>query len=130
MRPQIDASRLKNIKYSEYLVRVLFGGLISLGTGIVAHALGPVVAGLFLGFPAILPATLTLVERHKDDRAASRDALGAAAGSVGLVVFGLVVWRASAHWPDAFSLGTAALLWLLVGVLLWIVIWGGSSAPE
>jgi len=32
--------------------------------GLIAFRFGPVVGGLFLAFPAIFPASATLIERH------------------------------------------------------------------
>ncbi len=37
-------------------------------TGLIAQHWGPVVGGLFLSFPAILPASATLIERHETEK--------------------------------------------------------------
>ena len=63
--------------------------------------------GLFLAFPAVFPASATLLEKHERERksragiantargraAAALDARGAAIGSIGLIGFGLTVWK-------------------------------------
>jgi hypothetical protein len=36
--------------------------------GLIAARFGPVVGGLFLAFPAIFPATATLIEKHVRER--------------------------------------------------------------
>ena len=74
--------------------------------GLIAAGFGPVIGGLFLAFPAIFPASATLVEKHVRERkekaglagarrgkeAAALDAAGATLGSFGLAAFGLVIW--------------------------------------
>jgi hypothetical protein len=68
--------------------------------GLVASRFGPVVGGLFLAFPAIFPASATLIEKHVRERkekkglqgtrrgkqAAALDAAGAALGGLLLSV--------------------------------------------
>lgn len=49
----------------EYLERFLFGGIVTVITGLIAQEFGVVVVGLFLAFPGIFPASATLVERHE-----------------------------------------------------------------
>ena len=64
MRVAVDFSGLKKIKWSEYAVRFVFGGTITAVTGVLAALYGPKFGGLFLTFPAIFPASATLVEKH------------------------------------------------------------------
>jgi hypothetical protein len=63
--------------------------------------------GLFLAFPAIFPASATMVEKHEREKkreagifnsyrgrqAAALDARGAAIGSIGLACFAFAVWK-------------------------------------
>lgn len=119
MTPTFDAKSLKKSKAWEYLVRFAFGGLITASAGLVAHAWGPVVGGLFLGFPAILPASLTLVKQHDGRAQAIDDARGGRLGSIGLLCFALVVWLSALAWPPVIALGVATLTWLAVDVSLW-----------
>jgi Protein of unknown function (DUF3147) len=68
MRIQADPSALRETKWHEYAVRFLSGGLITVIAGIIAKHFGPVVGGLFLAFPAIFPASATLIEKHEKKR--------------------------------------------------------------
>ena len=94
---------------------------------------GAGVGGLFLAFPAIFPASATLIEKHEQERkekhgldgtergreAASVDAAGSAMGSIGLLVFAPLVWRflpSHAHW---LVLAAATLSWLGVSIFVW-----------
>src|ERR1700726_428131 len=64
MRIHFDISALRAAKWYEYALRFLFGGAITVITGVLARRCGPVFGGLFLAFPAIFPASATLVEKH------------------------------------------------------------------
>ena len=135
MRIQIDPSALGKTRWYEFAVRFLFGGLITAVAGIIARRFGPGVGGLFLAFPAIFPASATLIEKHEKQKkeraglhgstrgrkAASVDAAGAAIGSLALLVFALLVNRfLPAHSAWLVLTGSTAL-WLAVSLLLWHV---------
>src|ERR1700676_2917567 len=106
MKVKINFSSLRQTQWHEYLSRFLIGGGITAFAGIIAQKFGPVVAGLFLAFPAIFPASATLIEKHERQKkeragvnpgrrgrdAAALDAAGAAMGSIGMFVFALLVW--------------------------------------
>jgi Protein of unknown function (DUF3147) len=112
-----------------------FGGVVTVATGLIAKHYGPVFGGLFLAFPAIFPASATLVEKHDTEKkqqagiidnargrkAAALDARGAAVGSLGLVVFGLLMWRLLRYWNSVSALMTALVVWFIVAVLVWRV---------
>lgn len=104
MTVKIDPSGLKETTWHEYAVRFVAGGLLTVIAGVIARKWGPGVGGLFLAFPAIFPASATLLEKHERQRkqqkglhgekrgvdAAAVDAMGAAMGSLGLVAFAAV----------------------------------------
>lgn len=125
MRPELALAALKDTKPSEYAVRFLFGGVITLATGLVANAFGPAFAGLFLAFPSILPASITLVKRHDGRRQAVDDARGARLGSIGLVAFASIVMFTATALHPVLVLSLATLIWLAVGVALWRIRFGG-----
>jgi hypothetical protein len=118
----------------EYAVRFGLGGAMTAVAGLIAARFGPVIGGLFLAFPAIFPASATLIEKHVRERkekaglrgarrgkeAAALDAVGAALGSFGLAAFGLVIWLMIALSP-AWALILGAAAWLIVATLAWHV---------
>jgi len=125
---RLDPSGWKETKWHEYAVRFLFGGIITLAAGIIAKIYGPGVGGLFLAFPAILPASATLIETHvrkeggsvrKARDTASLDVAGAAQGSVGLLSFAVIVWYLIRTHHAYFVLGGSALAWFAVAVGVW-----------
>jgi Protein of unknown function (DUF3147) len=68
MSIQVDLVALKMTKWSEYALRFLFGGVITVITGVLAERYGPEFGGLFLAFPALLAASATLIEKHERER--------------------------------------------------------------
>lgn len=133
MHIELDLAALKQTQWHEYALRFLFGGAVTVATGLLAKWYGPVFGGLFLAFPAILPASATLVEKHEAQKklhsgicdwergrkAAALDARGAAMGSIGLAAFALLLWQSLTAWNAALSLGAALALWLVVSILIW-----------
>lgn len=119
---KIDFSKLKQTSWRDYTTRFLFGGLVTVMTGILANRYGPTVGGLFMAFPAILPAGITLIEKHENKDAAGADTAGAALGSIGLVAFAIAVWYSTDRWAAWLVLTTATLVWLVVSVILWVVL--------
>jgi hypothetical protein len=128
-----DGSALRDSKLSQYAIRFVFGGIVTAVAGLVAQRFGPVVAGLLLAFPAIFPASATLIEKHEIQKkekkgmsgtargrqAASVDAAGSAMGSLGLLVFAVIIWRflpAHSAWA---VLGAATVAWAAVSVVVW-----------
>ena len=127
---QFKPSALRQTRWYEYLVQFVLGGAMTVVAGLIAARFGPAVGGLFLAFPAIFPASATLIEKHVRERkekaglsgarrgkeAAALDAGGAALGSFGLAAFGLVIWLMIVQSP-AWALVFAAASWLAVAVL-------------
>lgn len=68
MRIKVDFSTLGQTKWRDYAVRFLLGGLITVVAGIIAKKFGPGIGGLFLAFPAIFPASATLIEKHEKEK--------------------------------------------------------------
>ena len=129
----LSFSSLKETRLHEYVARFFFGGVCTALAGIIARRYGPVLGGLFLAFPAIFPASATMIENNEKRRkremgadgtqrgriAASIDASGASLGCFGLAAFGLVVWQ---FLPNHKALGIVLLAfasWAVVSYLLW-----------
>jgi Protein of unknown function (DUF3147) len=133
MNVSADFSALKKSKWYEYAVRFLLGGSVTLVAGLLAKRYGPVFGGLFLAFPAIFPASATLVDKHerqKKQRAgiqqttrgrqvAGVDAAGAALGSLGLATFAYIIWKLLPLWNVAMVFIVAVSAWLCVSCSLW-----------
>lgn len=114
-------------------MRFLFGGLCTAIAGLIAKRFGPGIGGLFLAFPAIFPASATMIEHHERRKkakvgadgttrgrlAASIDASGAVLGSIGLALFALVVWKALPGYNACGVIAFAVVGWAALSYLLW-----------
>lgn len=132
---RIRPKELKDAHWYSWALRILFGGSITVLAGVIAKHYGPAVGGLFLAFPAILPASMTLIERHEkakkrrvglDGRreahaVASVDAAGASIGALGLASFGFVVWRGMGMGTTWEVLTLATLAWAGTALLGWLL---------
>ena len=135
MQIKVDPSVIGQTRWYEYAIRFLFGGFITVAAGIIAKRFGPGIGGLFLAFPAIFPASATLIEKHEKEKkeekglrgsrrgreAASVDAAGSAMGSLGLLVFASIVWQFAPRYSAGIVLMGATVAWLTVSVLIWYV---------
>jgi Protein of unknown function (DUF3147) len=133
MKVTFDFSALAKTKWYEFGIRFVCGGAITVFAGLLAKEFGPVFGGLFLAFPAIFPASATLVEKHEREKkqnagimnsirgrqAAALDARGAAMGSIGLIWFAFVVWKLLPHVHAALVLVSGICVWLALSVLIW-----------
>ena len=133
MNVHFDLSSLRRTRLSEYALRFLFGGLMTAIAGILAKRYGPVFGGLFLAFPAIFPASATLVEKHvtrkraragmrgtaRGRQAAALDARGTLMGSVALFGFACTAWKLFPAWSGAAVLFLALAIWLGLAVGIW-----------
>jgi uncharacterized membrane protein (GlpM family) len=128
MMPELAPGQLKKAHAWEYVVRFAFGGAISVITGLVSHAWGPWIAGLFLAFPAILPASLTLVKQHDGRAQAIDDARGARLATVGLWAFAFLAIVLAERLSPPMVLVAATLAWLGVALILWFVRYGSVSS--
>lgn len=135
MTIKIDSSGLKQTKWQEYALRFFAGGLITVVAGLVARKWGANVGGLFLAFPAIFPASATLLEKHQRKRKERRglhgenrgmdvaavDAVGAAMGSCGLFAFAGVCWWGLMRYAPSVVLLAATLSWAFVSLSTWVI---------
>jgi hypothetical protein len=112
---------LAQVNLREYAVRFAFGAAIAMLAGGVALRFGARAGGIFLAFPAILPASLTLIEEKEDTERAVADIKGAALGSVGLLVFALVVHFGTERL-GVLALPAGAACWWLVALALYLLV--------
>jgi hypothetical protein len=134
VRFRLQTTSLRETTAAEYARRFLFGGAVTVVATLIANRWGPVIGGLFLAFPGIFPAGVSLVEKHKIQRErevgkmgvaaaraqASVEAAGASAGAWGLAGFGLMVWKESGVRSPPVMLGCAGLAWVAVSGIAWM----------
>jgi len=133
MRIVADFHAIHDVRSRELVLRFLFGGFVTVVAGLIAEKFGPKIGGLFLAFPAILPASITLVQKHtmrqqrkhgtrsrmRARKAAALDSFGAALGGVGLLTFALTTWQLLPHTPPWLALLVASIGWAASAFLVW-----------
>jgi hypothetical protein len=133
MKIKVNTGAVLQTKWYEYAVRFTIGGGITVAAGFIADRLGPAIGGLFLAFPAIFPASATLIEKHEKQKkeragfkagkrgrlAVALDATGAAMGSLGMIAFAVFVWRLLPGHATWFVLTLGILSWIAISAVIW-----------
>lgn len=128
-----DIGALRQTKPHEIVIRFLAGGFITAAAGLIANKFGPAIGGIFLAFPAILPASVTLIAKHERERkekaglngtergrsAAGADAAGASMGSIALFVFAILAWQFTPKFHAWAVLLGATVIWFGIAYAVW-----------
>jgi hypothetical protein len=117
--PRFRPGRIREASYRDMAVRFAFGGTISVVAALIGAVTTESIGGIFTAFPAILVASLTLIDKQEDPEHASYDAVGAALGAVGFVACALFISLTLQRWPVAASLMVGLSIWLAVSVGLY-----------
>jgi hypothetical protein len=123
--PAVEPGKLRGLKPKALVARFALGAAISVVAGIVGKALGSRFGGVFLAFPSVLPASLTLLQAREGVRRADRNAIGAVLGGAGLVGFAMIGEAAFGSLHPAVVILLAAAGWVagaffLYGVLAFL----------
>jgi hypothetical protein len=133
VRINFNPAAIRELRPSEFAWRFVLGGAVTATAGFIAATFGPAIGGLFLAFPAILPASLTLVAKHQEQRkaacglrgvargrhAAALDARGALIGSAGLLGFAVSAHILAMRVNGPLTLIASSGVWLAVAIGLW-----------
>lgn len=113
VRPRVSLGGLRQVRPREMLVRFALGAAVSVVAGIISQLAGSRLGGVFLAFPAILPASLTILQEKDGTRDADRDAIGAVLGGLGLVVFAAVAESLFVRDNPVVVLAAALAAWVV-----------------
>ena len=127
---QVKPGELKETELRDWLIRFAFGAGVSALAGIVSALAGPLVGGLFLAFPAILLASLTLVAQEEGVRQARNEARGATFGTVGLLAFAVVLAVLVGRAPVWLALVAASAAWVVVAIGAYLVARGAGAGGD
>jgi hypothetical protein len=133
VRISLDPTAVRELRTTELAWRFVLGGVITAIAGLIARLFGPAIGGLFLAFPAILPASLTLIAKHEEQRKAKRglrgvirgrqvaalDALGALMGTAGLLGFAASTQILATRMNAPLTLLASSIVWLAIATGLW-----------
>ena len=134
-RIRFDPSGILKSHPRDLAIRFGFGALVAVLATLIGRRLGPLVGGVFLAFPAILPASLTLIEKRQSEEKAGADAAGGILGAAGMLAFALTLLLLVR--PMGLSALAVALgAWVAVagGLYLtlrrvWPRVWGEDGGP-
>jgi uncharacterized membrane protein (GlpM family) len=121
--PKLDLGKVAKARPRDLLIRFIAGALVSIVSGTVSLTFGARAGGILLAFPAILAASLTLIEQQEDSVDAREDARGAIAGGFALAVFAAVAAVTFGHVGGALALAIAAVAWVVAAGMLYVVLW-------
>lgn len=122
-RPKFEAGQIRQVKLRDLGHRFLTGGCTSVVAGLVTLAFGSRAGGIFLAFPAILAASLTLIEQQDNSVEAREDARGAVMGGFAMAAFAAVGAVTFGHLSGGVALLLAAVAWLVVALLGYLIAW-------
>lgn len=122
-RPRLDRGKVAHTDRKQLLFRFAAGALTSVGAGALTLAFGDRVGGIFLAFPAILAASLTLIEEEEAPADARQDARGATVGGAALTLFAVVAALTLGQLAGALALLSATAAWLAAALLGYGALW-------
>ncbi len=129
----VSLASVRKVPFRDIALRFAFGAAISAIAGIVSIVFGSRVGGVFLAFPAILPATLTLIEKEDSTKDAEGDDVGAILGAAALILFAVIGWRFFPRLGGAVTLVIATVAWLAAAIALYLCLrlpwrrWSGKK---
>ncbi len=122
-RPSFDASEVRKVRRRDLGYRFIAGALTSITAGAVSLAFGVRVGGVLLAFPAILAASLTLIEEQEDSAQAREDARGAVLGGSALALFAAVAALTLDKLSGSIALLLATLAWFAGALIGYRLAW-------
>ncbi len=128
-RPSLQAGQIREVRPKDLALRFAAGALTSVVAGLVTLAFGAKVGGILLAFPAILAASLTLIEEEDDVAQAREDSHGAVLGGVALIAFAVLATLTLTSVAPALALALATLAWVVVAVGGYFALWWRKQAP-
>jgi hypothetical protein len=120
---RFEPGRLRELRARDVAIRFAFGAATSVVAGGVSLGFGARAGGLFLAFPAILAASLTLIASEEETADAREDARGAVAGALALAAFAAVAAALFGVVAGGLVLLAATATWLAVAVGLYLLAW-------
>jgi hypothetical protein len=130
MRPRLCPAELRRLTFAELAVRFAFGAGVSLLAGIVGTVWGARTGGLFLAFPAILTASMTMIAKEEGPHGARDDARGATLGTLGMIAFGLTAALTLPRLPAPAALAAATGAWILVSAGAYAVLHASGHGDD
>jgi Protein of unknown function (DUF3147) len=122
-RPKLELGKIRKARPRDLGIRFVAGAATSILAGTVTLVFGARTGGILLAFPAILAASLTLIEEQEDSAQAREDSRGALVGGCALTLFAAVAAITLGHLNPAIALLLASALWLAAAILGYVTLW-------
>jgi 4-amino-4-deoxy-L-arabinose transferase-like glycosyltransferase len=122
-RVGIDPRNARELRARDLAIRFAFGAITSAVAAAASIAFGARAGGIMLAFPAILAATVTLIEKEEAARDAREAARGAIVGSIALGAFAATGSALFAETPGAAVLAIATAAWTILAVGIYFAVW-------
>src|SRR5215218_8016064 len=118
-----QVEKVRHLRSRDLVVRFVFGAITSAVAGSLSILFSPIVGGVFLAFPAILAASLTLIAEEEDTTETREDGRGAVVGALGMAAFAAIGVAAFTKiaWP--LALAAACCAWAIVAIGLYLLLW-------
>lgn len=111
-----DLGSLREVRPGGLALRFAFGAAVSVLAWLVTAAAGVRAGGVMLAAPAVLPATLTIIEKTEGRGPAITEVQGSVAGAAALIGFAVVAAAATARLPLAAALLAALAAWAVLAI--------------
>ncbi|MET8159317.1 DUF3147 family protein [Sphaerisporangium sp. NPDC005289] len=122
-RIRVHPEKIREISLPGMGLRFAFGMVVSVIAGLVGQRWGVTAGGVFLAFPAVMAATLTLIQDEEHSRVpVAQDARGAVLGAIGMIVFAVCVWALAGRVPAVPALALATVAWMIVSAVLYLAV--------
>ncbi|HEX8005912.1 MAG TPA: hypothetical protein VF482_05720, partial [Trebonia sp.] len=112
----VDFAALREIPPDALALRFAFGAGVSIVAGLIGVAAGKRAGGAMLAAPAVLSATLTIIEKREGRGAAVTEVQGSGPGAVALIGFAVVAATSTARLPLAVALLCALATWVAAAI--------------
>jgi hypothetical protein len=122
-RPSLELGKLREVRARDLGYRFLAGAVTSIVAGLLTLAFGARVGGIFFAFPAILGASLTLIEQQEDSSEAREDARGAVMGGCALALFAGIAAVTLGTTTPAVALVLATAGWFIGAIVGYLFAW-------
>ena len=122
-RPALKAGKLRKVQPKHLVYRFIAGAATSVAAGGVSLLFGGRPGGVLLAFPAILAASVTLIEDKEDANDAREDARGAILGACALGAFAVAATLTLGELAGGVALLFATASWLAVAVGGYFLLW-------
>ncbi len=117
----LDFSHVKDSHLRDYVIRFMFGGVVSVLAAAIGVWVTPSVGGVFTAFPAILLASLTMIDKQEGKNKSRADARGGVVGAVALVLTSILLSLTLGVGMGLLSLGLALVGWLMCSAGLYFL---------